>query len=201
MPFADKADLRSTVKATLGFNSGEVADSVIDDWITLCESDLNRRLRVAFLHNTADLSITGDVVATPSGFKGPKDLYLDTTPVKRVLQRSIEQVRSLQACLSEGAPMYFAVKGDSVNGVALVFAPAPDTTYTGKLTYFRDFTLPGATALLARWPDAYLYGTLIHAEMYLGNDGRVATWEDQYLEAVAGILAEYASDEEAKGVP
>src|SRR5262245_58411352 len=125
MPFSDSLELRAAIKAELGFNSGEVADSVVDDWIALCEVDLNRRLRNALMHSTVDLAITADVVATPSGFKGPKDLYLNLSPIKRVLQRSVEQVRAMQAVLETGVPMYFAVKGDSVNGVALLFAPFP----------------------------------------------------------------------------
>jgi hypothetical protein len=199
MPFSDRLDLRAAVRNHLSLTT-EITDSVVDDWIRLCEADLNRRLRVLDRQETANLTIAGETVEVPYGFRAPVDLYLATTPRLRVRIASEEAVRVMQGVRGTGPPRLFAVLGDSDlgEGKALVFGPLPDQSYSGKLTYWRAFsTGPGSTAddMLTRWPDAWLYGSLVHAHSYLGNEPQVPVVEEKYLEAVAGIIAE---DDEAR---
>lgn len=203
MPFSDRLDLRAAVRSELSLTT-EITDSVVDDWIRLCEADLNRRLRVLDRQETTALTIASESSEVPHGFRGVVTLHL-VSPRLHVRIASEDAVRVMQAVLSGGGPpRLFAVLGDSdlVEGKALVFGPAPDQAYTGRLVYWRSFsTGPGSTAddLLERWPDAWLYGALIHAHTYLGNEPQVPMMEEKYLEAVQGIVAE--DDETRYGRP
>lgn len=194
MPFSDIVDLRATVRNHLSLTT-EVTDTIIDDWIRLCEGDLNRRLRVLDRQETTDLTIATETVETPHNFRGPVDLYLTATPRRRVRLASEDAVKVMQAVRATGTPRLYAVMGDSdvTEGKVLVFGPVPDQSYTGHLTFWKSFTVQaggGGADLLKRWPDAWLYGTLIHAHSYFGNEPQVPAVEEKYLEAVAGIIAE-----------
>jgi hypothetical protein len=106
----------------------------------------------------------------------------------------MEHVRALQGAVTSGPPKYVALKGDTDTSqdIALIFGPTPDTAYTGALTYWKSFDLTDdgdVTTVLQQAPACYLYGSLIHAEAYVGNDPRIPTWEDLYLEAVATVNA------------
>lgn len=207
MAFSSRAELRTAVLAWLGFVNGEIADSTVNRWIALCEADLNRRVRSLSRQETADLVISSgsDIVDRPAGFRQLVDLYLNTSPRQRVLLRDIAAVRAAQAAMAAGPPKFVAVKGDSTFDHALIFAPVPDAVYTGKITYWRQISLSNddaSNSVLEQHSDAYLYGTLIHAEGYIGNDPRIPTFEDLYLEAVASIqLAEKANEKTDQGVP
>lgn len=197
MPFANRAELRTAVLAWLGFTGGEIADSVVNHWIKLCEADLNRRVRIMSRQETEAISIASDVVTAPTGFRQLVDLHFGTSPRQRVLLRDVDQVRAMQVVLASGVPRYVAVKGHSTPDVALLFAPVPNATYAGSITFWKSFDLSNdtdTTAILLRHPDVYLYGTLIHAEGYLGNDPRLPSWQDQYFEQIASINASEQTD-------
>lgn len=194
MGYANRAELRTAVLAELAFTSGEIADSTVNRWIALCEDDLNRQLRGISRQEAEDISISSgdDTVSAPTGFRQFRDLWLSVSPRKRVVLASIGQVRAMQAAVASGVPRYVAVVGATSPDVALIFGPVPDAAYTGKLTFWKSFDLSDdtdSTAVLNEHSDVYLYGTLIHAEAYLGNDPRIATWEALYYERIATIKA------------
>jgi hypothetical protein len=60
-----------------------------------------------------------------------------------------------------------------------------------ELIYYQDIPKLSASQttnwLLGDAPDAYLYGSLMQAAPYLGEDERVAIWSSLYAKAVADI--------------
>lgn len=202
MPFQDRVDLRAAVRNFIGLET-EVSDTVINDWIRLAEGDLNRRLRVLDRQETTSLAISSAEEPVPDGFRGVVDLVLDTSPQRRLRLGTVDHARIMQAVRASGTPRIYAVKGDTTDDQVFVFGPEPDQTYTGNLTFWKSFSVAsggGGAALMERWPDAWLYGTLIHAHIYLGNDPQVPTAEEAYLEAVQGIIDEQAATR-GSGVP
>lgn len=203
--FANRAELRTGIFAHLGFVGGEIADSIGNQWIGLCEADINRRLRLSPREETVDITLDAgkDCIVPPAGFRQIRDLYLDGTPRRRVLVRDISQVRAMQAVVASGKPRYVAVKGNTTSNRVLVFGPAADVAYTGLLTYWKEVELTSDTdtnEILTEHPDIYLYGSLMHAEGYMGNDPRIPVWEDQFLEAVTGAgLANTADQQSDRG--
>lgn len=191
MPFSSRLDLRATVRNWLALTT-EVSDATVDDWINLGEADINKNLRVLDREETTSINVATETVAVPVDFRAFSDLYLTTSPRRRVRLATEEAVRVMQAIRpSGGPPSLVAIKGDSDDDKVMVFGPIPATIYTGQLTYFKSFTIdtPAGVALMQRWPNLWLYGTLIHAGDYLA-DARKAQWEQAYLEAIDEVIAE-----------
>lgn len=65
------------------------------------------------------------------------------------------------------------------------------------LTYFQSIPALSASQttnwLLLREPALYLYGALIEASPYIGDDNRAATWATQYTVTAKGMQVEDAS--------
>jgi hypothetical protein len=77
--------------------------------------------------------------------------------------------------------------------------PTPDAAYTGELYYYaRTAGLSDSNTsnwILDYFPDAYLYGSLVHSAPYLVDDQRTQVWASLYQNAIDGINA---NNEKAK---
>ena len=86
---------------------------------------------------------------------------------------------------STGNPLLFTV----IDG-SLQIAPIPDQAYTFELTYRQQ--LPALSSinttnwLLQEYPDIYLYASLLAAQAYIIDDGRITILHSLYEEAVDG---------------
>lgn len=94
-----------------------------------------------------------------------------------------------------GVPIWFALFGNEMELV-----PTPDQAYTLEIVYRSllpplNGTDPGTGAaittnwLLAKAPDAYLYGTLMQAAPYLYDDDRLQVWAAGAKGAIDGLNA------------
>jgi hypothetical protein len=82
-----------------------------------------------------------------------------------------------------GNPQYYTIVNNAIK-----------TAPNGGLDYIHDYykrfdalATTSTNALLTNAPNVYLYGTLLEAAPYLGNDPRIATWQQLFAEAVAGV--------------
>jgi Sec7-like guanine-nucleotide exchange factor len=82
-------------------------------------------------------------------------------------------------------------------------APTPDTSYTLQLTYYGtiDALSDSNTSnfISNSYPDAYLYGALKHASIYLMEDDRVALFTQQFEKALEEMRLEQEKAEFGKG--
>ena len=87
-----------------------------------------------------------------------------------------------------GLPKFYAHVGETFE-----LYPTPDQTYTIELLYYQKIpALSGSQTtnwLLGDAPDAYLYGSLLQAAPYLGEDERVNVWSNLYTAAVTSLNA------------
>ncbi|MDA1189408.1 MAG: hypothetical protein O2854_07010 [Chloroflexi bacterium] len=71
------------------------------------------------------------------------------------------------------------------------FITLAEAQFTKELRYYTAFTaLGGAQAsndILAKAPDLYLYGTLLQAAPYLGDDSRIPLWKATYDASIARL--------------
>lgn len=72
--------------------------------------------------------------------------------------------------------------------------PSPDRAYDFELVFF-ERPIPLSKENETNWttvnaPQLLLYATLLEAQVYLKNDGRIATFKDLYLQAAQSILTE-----------
>lgn len=165
--------------------------SFIPDFISLCEADLQRRLKVGEQELVATLTTTAGnaSVTLPVGFSKMRRLrlmqsYGDTDLWPVALAPSDDQNWNY-----EGRPRAVSMVGNTLN-----IRPVPDSAYTLEMNYYAKFTpltaLNPTNWILTDNPDVYLYGTLMQSAPYLGSDNRLPLWEGGYNSAVAGINRE-----------
>jgi hypothetical protein len=114
--------------------------------------------------------------------------------LKFATQQQIDDLRS-RFNPPVGAPVWFALFGEEMELV-----PTPDQAYTLEIIYRAYLpplgvidpvlgTLNTTNWLLAKFPDAYLYGTLEEASPYLHDDERVPLFATRAQGAIDGINA------------
>lgn len=155
----------------------------IPTFITAFEDVANSELPLRTRFNTATttLSLTSasPLVSLPADFLEAKT-FIDVTssPVNVV---PVYTPASLYAAINTpnvaGNP-----KGVTIVGSSAEFQPTADTSYSIKLYYYQKVTAlsSGVNWLLTNFPSLYLYGPLVSAEAYLGDDPRLKTWGDLY---------------------
>jgi len=170
--------------------------SVIPDFITMCEADLNRTLRVRDMSVRSRAPINSQYVKLPADFLGMRNIDLLTDPVTPLTYKNLQNLDIHRAGDSTGKPLYYSVMQDSIE-----FAPVPDGDYTIEIVYYQKIPALSATAsngvnwLLTDHPDAYLYGSLMHSAPYLQADERIGLWAGKYNQILEQIKK---SDEQAK---
>ena len=143
--------------------------------------------------STAD--IDARYTQLPSGFMEAVRFHLDADerPIELLTPLALQQRRQ-QNNDTQGKPSYYAI----IAGQIEVW-PSPDTAYTGELYYYaRTANLSDSNTsnwILQYFPDAYLYGALLHSAPFLVDDQRTATWASLYQTAINGINA---NNEKAK---
>jgi len=168
--------------------------SVVPDFITLCEADLNRQLRVGEMSLRTRAPLNSQYVKLPPDFLGMRNIELVTDPVTPLEYRNLENLDRHRRDDASGKPVYYSIMKDN-----LEFAPVPDGEYTVEIVYYRK--IPALSAdnatnwLLSEHPDAYLYGALMQSAPYLHADERIGTWAGRYQQIVQQIIA---SDENAR---
>lgn len=207
-----RADLETAILAFL--RRGTIRASVesfpaISTFITLAETNINGpanppegtppgcRARCQVLR--VGIEATGRYVTLPDDFLEMDDLRCQGGPSLHYWPRAqagdadrAQSVPDLPAPSNVGSPVRFAVVGFQLE---LWPAPGEDSGITLEMAYFRRQTLGAASsatnAILSHVPNAYLYGALAHAAMFLADDERVASYAALYAAAVNAANAEY----------
>ena len=70
--------------------------------------------------------------------------------------------------------------------------PPPAAAQTATIEYYSRLAVLSPTAttnwILDDYPDLYLYGSLLQATAYIGNDERIQLWKGAYDEALAACM-------------
>ena len=159
--------------------------SVIPDFISLAEAQIERTLRARQMIVRANASFDAQYGAVPADFLETKSLKLTSTNPQTPLEfLSIDALDQKAAeYTASGKPKFFGVVGGQLRIV-----PTPDSTYTTELTYYAKLSKLSSTNtnnwLLSSSPDIYLYGSLLQAAPYLQDDARIQTWATLYERAL-----------------
>tara|TARA_Y100000114_G_scaffold89535_1_gene83077 strand:- start:392 stop:1012 length:621 start_codon:yes stop_codon:yes gene_type:complete len=165
--------------------------SVIPDFIKLAETKINRELRHWRMEKRATAQLDTQYTALPSDFLQPIRFVITATDVSALEQTSALQISKLRDANNDavGRPTSYCI----LDG-AIEVHPTPDTTYTLEMLYYETIDpLNAQTAsnwVLTNYPDAYLYGSLIHSAPYLQDDARMASWAALYEKAIGDINSE-----------
>jgi hypothetical protein len=152
---------------------------LIPDWITLAESDFNRKIRVR------QMMVTQTTTPSSGQFSLPTD-YLAHVNVTYTgsFNRNLQYVHPSQFAerypdSPSDVPRIFTVMGttDSVGVVKIMPTDADevDFTYYQKITALS--TSNTSNWLLSAHPDVYLFGTLVEACAYTKDYDQAAIWK------------------------
>jgi len=195
MALVNYGDLKTSLANWLGRSD---LTTPIPDFVTLAHKQLMRDLRghLRLQKRDAAFSITGEYVDAPSDFLELVSMHLNTTPKVEITFLAAGQQTSAYSSGS-GEPKFVSLAGDTTAGTEnFRFAPVPDATYAATIEYYASLTFfaadSGATGtnwILTDHPQLYLYGSLLQAAAYIGDDPRVPLWKAAYDEALAQVKA------------
>ena len=191
------AELKSNIANYL--NRSDLTD-VIDSFIDSTESEFNRRLRVKGMIKRATATLDSQYISVPTDWLEAINIQIDSGDFSPLFQQSIESLDVYRKSNDNvtGQPIYFALVDDTIE-----FAPTPDGSYTVQLTYYGKIDALNdsntSNFLSTGYPDAYLYGSLKHASIYLMEDERVPLFTAQFEKALEEMRLEQEKAEFAKG--
>ena len=161
--------------------------TVIPDFITLAESQINRDVRHWKMEarSSGQQSAADEYMQIPSDWVETIRLHLTGTgtSVVNLISRDAMADKRQKNEDTSGTPMYYTHADSQFQ---LYPTPSADTDF--ELLYFQKLdALSGSNAdnwLLLDSPDVYLYGALLHSAPYLAEDQRIAIWAQMYSAAV-----------------
>lgn len=186
-------ELQSSVADWL--NRADLA-SVVPDFITLATTRIQRDMARA--HHPSALSraiatFSDAYAPLPLDFIAMHQLMTDKKVVEYVAPAEAEEfiARTDGQSITGYEPLYFSIYGSQMR-----LFPAPKAGSPLSLTIWYYAYLPALTTsnqtnwVLQRYPDLYLYGSLVHSAPYLKADERLAMWEAAYQKILSEIEIE-----------
>lgn len=185
----DYADLVAKVAAWLDRDD---LGPQIPDFIAMLEARLNRVLRTVN-SETQDLWVIADEFYNlPADFRKLRKIHIEGNPDRPLVEMSPVAVPHTFNG-STGIPRAYYLQGRQ-----LALAPPPVEQTTFRVSYFRK--IPPLTAsipynwLLQEHPDIYVWGTLLHAAMYIRDPDAIEVCSTKLDEAIAELQRESRLD-------
>jgi hypothetical protein len=153
--------------------------SQIQDFITMAESRINRKLRLRVMESdeTLSTSIGSRFAAIPNNFVEPIDcqILLPNSTSWQQLHRKLPY--EFTVTTTNGTPTYWAVDGTNI-----AFERPLDVAYNIKLRIIKAFDIATDSTnwLLTNHPDIYLYGALLEAPVHLRDEKRLLVWQERF---------------------
>ena len=126
--------------------------------------------------------------ALPQDFIQPVRFIITGSQVSSLSQTDSKTIADLRAANNNasGRPTEYSIMDGAIEAF-----PTPDTTYTLELLYFKTLdplnNVTTSNWVLEYYPNAYLYGALLHSAPYLMEDQRINTWGAFYRKAIDDI--------------
>jgi hypothetical protein len=168
--------------------------SRIPDFIELATARISRdmaRIRHPRAIARATATVTSNYAPLPANYIAMYQLMDQDNAV--VLEYvTPDQSRELLADtgVTAGA-FYFTILGNTIRVI-----PPPSTTAPNALDQWYYAKVPALSEsvqenwVLTRYPDLYLYGSLVHSAPYLKADERIAVWEGAYQKIIQELEIE-----------
>jgi hypothetical protein len=179
MPFTSYAELQTAVLNWLARPGDPLVAPSVPDMITLFEREARRRLKVGDAEQRAYMTVSGTAaVALPLDCR---ELRLVTSGGQPLLY-----VTPIELPGGAGPPFKY-----TLHGRELRLGPGPSGNVQIEILY-QTGVPPLSDAAPTNWllrehPDAYLYGTLVAAEAFIGHDERIQLWAQAGAAVFASI--------------
>ena len=171
-------------------NRSDLTSEISDDFIKLAEADFNAKLRIRQMEQQDDVTINAESVTVPTGFLAVRSFYVLQSSVKHPLEYiTPANMNEIRGGSRTGRPVAYTIESDNETE-KFRFGPNPDTSYVGKLSYYKAFnSLSDSNTtnwMLTNHPAVYLYGSLYHAANFLGGiePNQAQQWLQMYATAL-----------------
>lgn len=151
--------------------------SVIPDSIVLCESDFNRRLRIAQMEvrSTADFDEGHENL--PTDFLELREVRVNANPAISLEYMTPAQMTQRYPVLTSGRPSFYTLV-DSQIRMNVIPTSEVEISYYARIPALTDAA--PTNWMLTNHPDVYLYGSLTYLEPFIKNDKRLPMWKQLY---------------------
>ena len=154
----------------------------IPDYIALAEVRIRALIDPHAYETTVTVVATpsSDTIALPTDFKNPVALWIaDITP-----QQQLDQLlpETLPYSTVPTRPLYWCVDGSNIR-----FPNPCDSAYPFKLRYQQTFALSNTVTtneVLQKYPDIYLYGSLVEAADDVRDNESQGKWNSRFMDAI-----------------
>jgi len=185
MSLATYSDLKTSVA---NFMHRSDLTAMIPDFIRMAESNLSADIVARSMDTKTTLTTVAgtNTVALPTDMVDMRRLQLLSSYNTVLKYVSPDELSADYNTNLTGVPQVFAIVGGNIE-----LGPIPDAAYSLELTYKQRIpALSDSNTtnwLLTAWPDAYLYGTLVAARVYILDEAKVPMFQALYKEAVQNI--------------
>lgn len=197
MSISAYAELRSAIADWLARPDDPTVAAVAPDLIRLCESRINYGsgepgdplysppLRMRAMETRATTTFTSAYVTLPADFLELRAIEVNGVPLGYMTPPHFGDIAEAQQA---GVPRFYTIIGRELR---LGPAPTVEKPLTAELFYYAKVpALSDANPtnwLLEASPSAYLYGALVEAAPYIGDDQRMALWFSLFAAALKGL--------------
>ncbi len=170
----------------------------IPDFISLAESRMSREMNARSQEKRATATlVSGDAfVSLPTDLRSIRLVKLNTSPKEVLEYYTPAKLDELYPSNAQGKPRAYTIIGGEIK-----FAPEPDSSYVAEIVYQEgvpDLSDSNTTnEILTRHPDAYLYGSLAAASVYLMDDQKTTVYEQLFTRAIDEVKREEERSKQA----
>jgi len=159
-------------------------------WPSLCEAEVNRKLRHFKMRLSVDIPGFGtNSVPLPADWEESINVKVDGRQVTYQPEDVLEMERGkvLDGATEPLYPTFYTHFGDNIE-----IWPYPAEDYTVTLKYYQSIPplasqTSGTNWLLARAPGLYFYGSLKHSAPVLRDDERIALWDKLFRDELTEL--------------
>lgn len=174
MALATYSDLKTSIASWMHRSD---LTSVIPDCVTLCESDFNRRLRIAQMETRATADFDEGYESLPSDFLELREVRVNASPAISLEYMTPAQMTVNYPTLVAGRPSFYTMVNSQIR-MNMIPASEVEISYYVRIPALSNDA--PTNWMLTNHPDVYLYGTLTYLEPHIKNDKRLSMWKQLY---------------------
>src|SRR5512139_1414197 len=168
----------------------DLAATYSPDWITLAESEFNRRLRVRQMMVTQSSSpSTAGKFSLPTDFLAWRSVVWTGSPRAVLEYLDPQMLEAINPSQNANTPSHFSILG-TTDGVGTVNV-TPTSTTAIDFTYYQKVTSLSTSNttnwLLSAHPDVYLAGSLVEGFAYIQEFDNATVWRARRDDLIEGV--------------
>lgn len=188
MPLTNYAELQQTIEDYL--ENDDVSGNVVD-FIRLAEARMDREISIQAMHKVFTDEISASEVALPSDYIEVVSWRLTGTAIDATgIRLTPDKFFGMIGQSTGGVPRYYTIVGTNAH-----WAPDPGTPDAGQHPYSLEYLaqIPALSDtnttnwMLTRYPDVYLYASMLEAQPFLIDDARIEVWAGLYKQAITSL--------------